>query len=66
MISTKVKGISLVPNNVINSVIPTEYGVNAIKKEKSTSDVVMSEIKRKLLTSNFFKIMKNIENKIKY
>ncbi len=66
MISTKVRGISLVPNKVINSVIPTEYGVNAIKKEKSTNDVVISEINRELFTSNFFKIIKNIENKIIY
>ena len=40
IISARESGISLVPTNVINSLIPTEYGVKAIKKEKSNSVVI--------------------------
>ena len=40
IISAKESVISLVPINVTNSLIPTEYGVKAIKKEKSTNEVI--------------------------
>ena len=40
IISAIESGISLVPANVINSLIPTEYGVKAIKNEKSNSVVI--------------------------
>ena len=40
IISANDNVVSLVPKIVINSVIPTEQGVNASKNEKSTNEVI--------------------------
>lgn len=42
-ISAKLNEISLVPTYVTNSLIPTEYGVTGIKKEKSINEVINND-----------------------
>ena len=60
IISGKENDILLVPKKVMNSEIPTEYGVKAIKKEKSTNEVTRSD---KKIAFEFWKLS-NVTKKI--
>ena len=61
IISAKERGVSLVPIKVTNSLIPTEKGVRAIRKEKSTNEVINKDKNVKFSVSIFFKIRKKIK-----